>query len=175
MVADGDSCGGRKSSGAVDVVTWWESDLPTTNVDSADSVVGSDEFRRLSGGKAMAEFNKRPTPTVRRRPAVQSLTVFIYVLWLAHHSGCRLRFESSPDLVCRAIGRHLCVAEQLAGRFLDAALNLFDRTLNAIFVHDVILRELMTHRVCGRALITAMRQRDILSLERPHITDAAIY
>ena len=47
------------------------------------------------------------------------------------------------DLVCLAFGRQFCVTEQLAGRFLDAALDLFDRTLNAIFVYDVILLELI--------------------------------
>jgi hypothetical protein len=51
--------------------------------------------------------------------------------------------DYSRDLVRFAFGRHLCVAEHLAGRFLDAALDLFDRTLNAIFADDVILRELI--------------------------------
>jgi hypothetical protein len=64
--------------------------------------------------------------------------IFIYVLWLASHSP--------RDLVRFAFGRQFCIAEHLAGRLLDAALDLFDRTLNAIFVYDVILLELIKNR-----------------------------
>ena len=77
MVADGDSCGGRKSSGAVNVCAWWKSDLPTTNVDSADSGAEGDEPARLSGGEAMADFKK---PRAHKPPAAIRISRILRVL-----------------------------------------------------------------------------------------------